>query len=144
MYTFAVYGLLLVWRLYDWWRLIEEDTTSLVLFIKWSLIDIFFMFGVPLLRIPWLEWSETTSFAACFVHTVINGMLMFRVPVSDQIKFLGVYTNVFEDSNRGLDFNGRKDCIRQGGEYFRWQSQTSEYLAQLFSYHGKANYQYPS
>jgi nucleoporin POM152 len=82
MYTFAVYGLLLVWRLYDWWRLVEDDTTSLWLFFKWSIIDLFFMFGVPMLRIPWLEWSDATSFTASFVHTILNGILMFRVPVS--------------------------------------------------------------
>jgi len=82
MYTFAIYGLLLVWRLYDWWRLVEDDTHSISLFLKWCAIDMVFLFGVPLLRIPWLEWSDTTSFTACFVHTILNGMLMFRIPVS--------------------------------------------------------------
>ncbi|TVY21954.1 Nucleoporin [Lachnellula arida] len=81
MYTLAVYGLLLVWRLYDWWKLVEEDTHSITLFVKWGFIDLVFLFGVPLLRIPWLEWSETTSFSAYFVHAVINGMLMFRIPL---------------------------------------------------------------
>jgi nucleoporin POM152 len=82
MYTFAVYGFLLVWRIYDWWQLVEEDTTSIGLFLKWGLIDLMFLFGVPLLRIPWLEWSEATSLAACCVHAILNGMLMFRIPVS--------------------------------------------------------------
>ncbi|TVY80855.1 Nucleoporin [Lachnellula suecica] len=81
MYTLAVYGLLLVWRLYDWWTLVEEDTHSITLFVKWGCIDLAFLFGVPLLRIPWLEWSETTSFSAYFVHAIINGMLMFRIPL---------------------------------------------------------------
>jgi nucleoporin POM152 len=82
MYTFGVYGLLLVWRLYDWWKLVEDDTQSFPLFFKWSCIDLAFMFGVPLLRIPWLEWSDTTSFTSCFFHAIMNGMLMFRIPVS--------------------------------------------------------------
>lgn len=82
MYTFGVYGLLIVWRLYDWWRLVEDDTSSLAMFVKWTIIDIIFMFGVPFLRIPWLEWSDTTSFTSCFIHTLLNGVLMFRVPVS--------------------------------------------------------------
>jgi hypothetical protein len=85
MYTFAVYGLLLVWRLYDWWQLVEEDTTSIGLFLKWGLIDLMFLFGIPLLRIPWLEWSETTSLGACCVHVILNGFLMFRIPVSYSI-----------------------------------------------------------
>lgn len=84
MYTFAVYGLLLVWRLYDWWRLVEDDANSFFLFVKWTFFDIVFLFGVPLLRIPWLEWSESTSLAVCSLHTIVNGMLMFRVPVSTQ------------------------------------------------------------
>lgn len=81
MYTLALYGVLLVWRFYDWWRLVEEDAHSITLFLKWCFIDLAFLFGVPLLRIPWLEWSDTTSFSACFIHTVLNGMLMFRIPV---------------------------------------------------------------
>ena len=85
MYTFAVYGLLLVWRIYDWWQLVEEETTSIGLFLKWSAIDSIFLFGVPYLRIPWLEWSETTSIVAGIVHAVLNIMLMFRVPVSLRI-----------------------------------------------------------
>lgn len=82
MYTFVVYSLLLGWRIYDWWQLVEEDTTSIGLFLKWAVIDLMFLFGVPLLRIPWLEWSETTSLVACCVHVVLDGMLMFRIPVS--------------------------------------------------------------
>lgn len=59
----------------------EEGTTSLGLFLKWMLIDSGFLFGVPYLRIPWLEWSEMTSTLACCVLLVLNGMLMFRIPV---------------------------------------------------------------
>jgi nucleoporin POM152 len=82
MYTIAVYGLLLVWCLYDWWKLVEDDTTSLWLFLKWTCIHASFLYGVPRLRIPWLEWSETTSHFALMAHALLNGMLMFRVPVS--------------------------------------------------------------
>lgn len=82
MYALGIYGVLLVWRLYDWWTLIEEDTSSAALFIKWCFVDLVYTFGIPLLRIPWLEWSETTSTVACLVHAAMNGMLMFRMPVS--------------------------------------------------------------
>lgn len=81
MYALAIYGLLLVWRLYDWWTLVEEETSSFALFFKWAFIDSAYTFGVPLLRIPWLEWSETTSAILALAHTLINGMLMFRIPV---------------------------------------------------------------
>jgi nucleoporin POM152 len=81
MYTVAAYGLLLVWCIYDWWRMVEEDATSLWLFLKWTCIHASFLYGVPWLRIPWLEWSETTSHFALMAHAGLNGMLMFRVPV---------------------------------------------------------------
>lgn len=82
MYALAIYGLLLVYRLYDWWTLVEEDTSSLWLFIKWGIIDFGFIYGIPMLRIPWLEWSDSTKFMASLVHIGIDAMLMFRIPVS--------------------------------------------------------------
>lgn len=82
MYTLAIYGLLLVWRLYDWWKLVEGETTSIYLFIKWTIVfDGLFFFGVPQLRIPWLEWSSSTSMVFYVLHAVLNGILMFRIPV---------------------------------------------------------------
>lgn len=82
LYTMGLYGALLVWCLYDWWRLVEEDTHSIGLFIKWSGIFALFMYGVPQLRIPWLEWSTSTSNLAFIIHAIFAGMLMFRIPVS--------------------------------------------------------------
>ncbi|KAE8449930.1 hypothetical protein EG329_007069 [Mollisiaceae sp. DMI_Dod_QoI] len=96
MYTLAVYGLLVVWRLYDWWKLVEDDTSSFSLFLKWSFIDLLFMFGVPLLRIPWLEWSETTSLVSCSLHTIVNGMLMFRIPIPLEGALLLLAKTVFD------------------------------------------------
>jgi nucleoporin POM152 len=81
LYTLGLYGGLLVWCLYDWWGLVEEDTHSIGLFIKWACIFAIFMYGVPQLRIPWLEWSTSTSNLAFIVHAVFVGMLMFRIPV---------------------------------------------------------------
>ena len=84
MYTLGIYGILLVWRLYDWYTLIEAETSSVALFLKWTFIDLIFSFGVPLLRIPWLEWSETLSTGSCAVHALLNATLMLRLPVSHQ------------------------------------------------------------
>jgi nucleoporin POM152 len=81
LYTLGLYGGLLVWCLYDWWRLVEEDTHSIGLFIKWAGIFAIFMYGVPQLRIPWLEWSTPTSNLAFIIHAIFAGMLMFRIPV---------------------------------------------------------------
>ena len=63
----------------------EEDTTSFGLFLKWTVIHAVFLYGVPQLRIPWLEWSETTSHFALLAHAGLNGLLMFRVPVSQSL-----------------------------------------------------------
>jgi len=81
-YTALVYSLLWVWCLYDWSKLLEEDTRSIGLFIKWICIYAGFLYGVPQLRVPWLEWSATTTNLAFGLHAALIGMLMFRVPVS--------------------------------------------------------------
>lgn len=81
LYVTAFYGLLLVWRLYDWWTLIEDESESFLLFMKWVLIDGMFVYWIPKLRIPWLEWSDTAAHVAFFLHAGLNAMLMFRVPV---------------------------------------------------------------
>src|SRR5580700_5050688 len=58
-YIFALYVALCGWRLYDWGRLIEDGADSFWLFMKWVAIDGVFLYGLPELRIPWLEWSST-------------------------------------------------------------------------------------
>jgi nucleoporin POM152 len=82
-YIFAAYVALLGWRLYDWGKLVEDEADSLWLFIKWVGTDAaLFLYGLPALRIPWLEWSNPAIMAIFLVHAVFNGMLMFRIPVS--------------------------------------------------------------
>jgi len=81
LYASAIYGLLTVWCLYDWWTLLEEDSASLGLFIKWIGIFAIYLYGLPQLRIPWLEWSTNMSTAAFGAHAVVVGMMMFRIPV---------------------------------------------------------------
>ena len=82
-YVFALYIALLAWRLYDWAKLVEDEADSFWLFIKWVAIDaVVFLYGLPALRIPWLEWSNPITIGVFVVHAVVNGMLMFRIPVS--------------------------------------------------------------
>lgn len=85
LYAFAVYVLLWAWKLYDWLQVIEDGDSSWWLFLKWILIDFALLFGLPELRIPWLELSQfmvTTLFTG---HVVLNYMLMFNIPVSTLI-----------------------------------------------------------
>jgi nucleoporin POM152 len=81
-YVFAVYVGLIAWRLYDWGNLLEHDGDSLWLFIKWVGTDaIVFLYALPALRIPWMEWSNPVIMAVFLLHAILNGMLMFRIPV---------------------------------------------------------------
>lgn len=83
-YALAVYVGLFGWRLYDWYRLVEEDGDSIAEFwhfLKWGAIDGVFLYGLPGLRIPWLEWSWTTTTALFLLHAIMDGCLMFRFSV---------------------------------------------------------------
>jgi len=82
LYTIAIYGLLFVWFLYDWSCLFEDDAASIFGFAKWICIYALYVYGVPQLRIPWLEWSDNTSHALMMLHVLLVGWVMFRLPVN--------------------------------------------------------------
>jgi nucleoporin POM152 len=84
LYTFGVYVLLWAWKLYDWLQVVEDGDSSWFLFLKWIFIDFAFLFGVPELRIPWLELSQPVVTTIFSLHLVLNYMLMFNIPVSTQ------------------------------------------------------------
>ena len=81
LYISSFYLALTVWRLYDYFGLVSDHTDSLWLFMKWVAIDSVFLYGLPGLRIPWLEWSSFTMTVLFLVHAVLNGLLMFRISV---------------------------------------------------------------
>jgi nucleoporin POM152 len=81
-YAFAVYVGLFAWRFYDWIQLVEDDEVSWWLFLKWVFVDCAFLFGLPELRIPWLELSQPVVFTIFAFHAVLNYTLMFNIPVS--------------------------------------------------------------
>lgn len=82
LYVFAAYIGLLAWRLYDVYIVDSDDAQSLWLFMKWVALDGVFLFGLPALRIPWLEWSPVFTTVLFIIHAFIDGLLMFRVQVS--------------------------------------------------------------
>ncbi|KAI9680778.1 MAG: hypothetical protein M1817_004218 [Caeruleum heppii] len=81
LYVLAFYIALNAWRLYDYFTLVHDDIESLWLFLKWAAIDGVFIYGLPGLRIPWLEWSPTTVTVLFLFHALIDGLLMFRIPI---------------------------------------------------------------
>ncbi|ATY64718.1 hypothetical protein A9K55_005068 [Cordyceps militaris] len=89
-YAFAIYVLLWAWKLYDWLQVVEEGESSWLLFFKWIFIDFAFLFGLPELRIPWLELSQFLVTSVFMSHFVINYMLMFNIPLPWQSFFLGL------------------------------------------------------
>lgn len=89
-YIFAVYVALWAWRSYDFYTLIVEEDQSLVLCLKWCFIDMLFMFGIPLLEIPWLEWSNGAAFLLFVAHAAIDVMLMFKIGIPVQAWFMGL------------------------------------------------------
>ncbi|KAL2185953.1 hypothetical protein L209DRAFT_754450 [Thermothelomyces heterothallicus CBS 203.75] len=96
LYAFGFYAALLAWKFYDWAQLVEEDTESFWLFLKWIAIDCAFLFGLPELRIPWLELSQPFVVVAFFFHAVFDWMLMFNIGFPWQAWFLG-FVKVFYD-----------------------------------------------
>jgi hypothetical protein len=80
-YAFAFYLALTAWKLYDWTQVLEEDTESFLLFLKWIAIDCVFLFGLPELRIPWLELSQPFVMVAFAIHAMFDWILMFNIGV---------------------------------------------------------------
>lgn len=63
-------------------RLGEDLDSSWMLFLKWVFIDFVFLFGLPELRIPWLELSQTLVLSMFAGHALFTYMLMFNIGVS--------------------------------------------------------------
>lgn len=81
LYIVSIYVALNAWRLYNWFALVQSNTESLWLFLKWTAIDGIFLYNVPSLRIPYLRWPFSITTTIFLVHTLLTGMLMFRAYV---------------------------------------------------------------
>ncbi|KAJ9273801.1 hypothetical protein DTO212C5_80 [Paecilomyces variotii] len=80
LYVVAIYVALNAWRLIEGSRAVDElDSTWL--FLKWIFVDGLFLFGLQILRIPWLEWAFPTTLAVFLLHAAANVFLMFRIPL---------------------------------------------------------------
>ena len=81
LYVALFYLGLTIWRLYDFSRLVEVETDSLWLFMKWVAVDSAFFYGLPALRVPWMQWSSSTTTVLFLMHGALNAVLMFRISV---------------------------------------------------------------
>jgi nucleoporin POM152 len=89
-YVFALYVALWAYRTYDFYTLAVEEDESLWLCLKWCFFDVLFMFGVPLLEIPWLEWGNGAAFLLFVMHAGVDVMLMFRIGIPVQAWLVGL------------------------------------------------------
>ncbi|KAI5295950.1 hypothetical protein KEM52_006327 [Ascosphaera acerosa] len=101
-YVVAFYCVLIAWRLYE--RFTSDGLDATWLFVKWITVDGLFLFGLPILRIPWLEWAFSTNLAVYLLHVVANIFLMFNIPLP-----LGAWVTALAKLayNRELAISGR-------------------------------------
>ena len=81
LYVAFFYLGLTVWRFYDYSRVLSDDADSLWLFMKWVAIDSIVLYGLPGLKIPWLQWSSSTMTLLFVSHAIMSAVMMFRIPV---------------------------------------------------------------
>ncbi|KAL3952282.1 hypothetical protein ACCO45_013999 [Purpureocillium lilacinum] len=96
LYAFGVYVLLWAWKLYDWLQVVEDGDSSWWLFLKWIFIDFAFLYGLPELRIPWLELSQALVTGVFLSHLVLNYMLMFNIPLPWQSWLIGLVKVLYD------------------------------------------------
>lgn len=78
--AFSVWVVLWTWKFYNAYALYKsDDPDSLWQFMRWLLFDGIFLFCLPSLRIPWLEFSASSMTLVFLAHAVINASLMFQI-----------------------------------------------------------------
>lgn len=81
LYAVSLWVALWCWKCYDFYQLQDSEEQSLWLFMKWVAMDSVMLFGLPSLRIPWLEWSSATMTMLFCAHAFADAMMMFRIPI---------------------------------------------------------------
>ncbi|EMD00253.1 hypothetical protein BAUCODRAFT_84004 [Baudoinia panamericana UAMH 10762] len=115
LWAVAIWVLLWSWKAYDFTTLQDLEEQSLWLFMKWVALDGIFLFGLPTMRIPWLEWSSMTMILLFFAHAFADGMMMFRIPIPVAAGFAILGRSIFGASEiaiaersvnpRSIEFN---------------------------------------
>ena len=93
---------LVAWRLYDHHLAQTEASEALWLFMKWIVIDSTFIFGLPRLRVPWLQWPPVVTYALFLGLATLDAMLMFDVGIPWQTWLLAA-SKYFYDRELAVD-----------------------------------------
>ncbi|KAI9822360.1 MAG: hypothetical protein M1827_000079 [Pycnora praestabilis] len=96
LYVLALYVGFHAWRSYDYYQLVASDTDSLWLFLKWAVIDGVFLFNLPIMGIPRLEWSFSTICGVFVIHALLDGLLMFRIPIPLEAWLIGLMKMMYD------------------------------------------------
>ncbi|KAI9891593.1 MAG: hypothetical protein M1814_002527 [Vezdaea aestivalis] len=113
LYVSAIVIALNAWKMFDWFKLMQDDTESVWLFLKWTAIDGVIAFNIPILHIPWLQWSFTLSTALFLLTSVLNGILMFRVAVPSEIILIALSKMLFDQELAVSEKNVKASSIFQ-------------------------------
>ena len=113
--TVVIWMMFWIWKAYDFNNLQESEEQSLWLFMKWIAIDGLWLFNLPNMKIPWLEWDSSTMVLLFMTHAFMDGMLMFRIPIPIGATFAalgrsfwGVYETAINERSvnpRAIEFN---------------------------------------
>ena len=98
----VAFALLAVWRLYDRHLAQTEAREALWFFMKWIVIDSAFIFGLPRLRVPWLQWPPWVTYTLFLMLAALDAMLMFDVGVPWQAWLIAL-TKYFYDRELAVD-----------------------------------------
>lgn len=82
--------------MYDWVTVVESDSESAWLFLKWLILDFVYIFGLPEFRIPWLEFSQPFCTAAFLGHAAFDLMVMLNIGLPFSASILAIF-RVFWD-----------------------------------------------
>lgn len=96
LYVAGIYVGLLGWRLWDWIQVVENDADSNWLLFKWAVLDAVFFFGLPELRIPWLELSSPFASAAWLFHVFVTLAMMYNIGFPFQAWLLAFVKAVYD------------------------------------------------
>lgn len=130
-YAIVIYAGLLIWKFFNWASVSDEGEGSWPMFFKWVVLDLIYLFALPELRIPWLEWSQSFVVCVSIVHIVMNWFLMFLVPVSYTAihkLFLTFNSQLLSDSSALHLPSLHQGHVRARNLHFRTQRQGFQHI----------------